>query len=211
MQQNNRLTDERLVHIYQSLKRWADHDAVLNSYISGQKIDPIFHDCVIALAELLDHRKSSKPEPVSFDALNAAVAEVTGGNQHAWNGNIYKGHQEVPFINYNSLSRIVEKFRTTTQSAPVVPELKVDWQENEFSSGWNSCCAAMLLYSSQNGWVKGHFTYDTLFNAIGKAVNIEGKALSISVNAFEEAMVSATQQLQAKPANDRGLNHVSDK
>lgn len=30
------------------------------------------------------------------------------------------------------------------QPAPVVPELMVDWQENEFSAGCNACRAAML-------------------------------------------------------------------
>ena len=30
------------------------------------------------------------------------------------------------------------------QPAPVVPELMVDWQENEFSAGWNACRAAMM-------------------------------------------------------------------
>lgn len=30
------------------------------------------------------------------------------------------------------------------QPAPVVPELRVDWQENEFSAGWNACRATML-------------------------------------------------------------------
>ncbi|MDZ1628291.1 hypothetical protein M2Y01_14965, partial [Klebsiella pneumoniae] len=30
------------------------------------------------------------------------------------------------------------------QLAPVLPELRVDWQENEFSAGWNACRAAML-------------------------------------------------------------------
>lgn len=30
------------------------------------------------------------------------------------------------------------------QPAQVVPELMVDWQENEFSAGWNACRAAML-------------------------------------------------------------------
>ncbi|CAM7710857.1 hypothetical protein [Klebsiella pneumoniae] len=30
------------------------------------------------------------------------------------------------------------------QPAPAVPELRVDWQENEFSAGWNACRAAML-------------------------------------------------------------------
>lgn len=33
------------------------------------------------------------------------------------------------------------------QPAPVVPELRVDWQENEFSAGWNACRAAMLQAS----------------------------------------------------------------
>ncbi|BBS91669.1 hypothetical protein WP7S18C02_22840 [Klebsiella sp. WP7-S18-CRE-02] len=118
MPQNDKLPDDRLAHIHQSLKRWAEHDNALNSYISGKKIDPIFHDCVVALSELMERRKYEKPEPVSFDMLNAAVAEVTGSNLHAWNANIYKGHQEVPFINYNSLSRIVEKFRLSQQPLP---------------------------------------------------------------------------------------------
>lgn len=34
------------------------------------------------------------------------------------------------------------------QPAPVVPELRVDWQENEFSAGWNACRAATLQASN---------------------------------------------------------------
>ncbi len=37
------------------------------------------------------------------------------------------------------------------QPAPVVPELRVDWQENEFSAGWNACRAAMLAAAQQEG------------------------------------------------------------
>ncbi|MGC6029021.1 hypothetical protein [Enterobacter kobei] len=55
-------------------------------------------------------------EPVSFDALRDAVAEVSGGPAMEWS-DIYKGHQSVPFINFNSLARIVDKFR----SAPPAP------------------------------------------------------------------------------------------
>lgn len=33
----------------------------------------------------------------------------------------------------------------------VVPELRVDWQENEFSAGWNACRAAMLAAAPQEG------------------------------------------------------------
>lgn len=69
----------------------------------------------IALASL-------KAEPVSFDELNAAVAEVTGANEHSWNLALYKGHHPVPFMNYNSLARIVDKYRTTPP-ASVVSEL----------------------------------------------------------------------------------------
>ncbi|EOG7023728.1 hypothetical protein ACV8TO_06000 [Citrobacter freundii] len=71
-------------------------------------------------SELQERRKADSDEPASFDKLNAAVAEVTGGNQHAWDANIYKGHQAVPFMNYNSLARIVDKYRAP-QPAPVVP------------------------------------------------------------------------------------------
>ena len=34
--------------------------------------------------------------------------------------------------------------------APVVPELMVDWQENEFSAGWNACRASMLAAAPQS-------------------------------------------------------------
>ncbi|HGS6055050.1 TPA: DUF551 domain-containing protein [Klebsiella pneumoniae] len=36
------------------------------------------------------------------------------------------------------------------QPAPVVPELRVDWQESEFSAGWNACRAAMLAAAPQS-------------------------------------------------------------
>ncbi|EAY2107826.1 TPA: hypothetical protein NO409_001844 [Salmonella enterica] len=59
-------------------------------------------------------------EPVPFDALRDAVAEVSGGPVMEWS-DIYKGHQAVPFINFNSLARIVDKFRIA-QPVPVVPD-----------------------------------------------------------------------------------------
>ncbi|EMX9224510.1 DUF550 domain-containing protein [Citrobacter koseri] len=64
MQQNSQLTNERLAQVYRNLKRWADHDNALNSCIIGQKIDPIFHDCVLALAELQELRKPNQREQV---------------------------------------------------------------------------------------------------------------------------------------------------
>lgn len=49
-----------------------------------------------------------------------------------------------------SYRRLIQSFEPGTklylhaQPAPVVPELRVDWQENEFSAGWNACRSAML-------------------------------------------------------------------
>ena len=91
----NKLTDERLAQIYAEC----------------EECDPAIVEIRVMVGELQERRKADSTEPVSFDELNAAVAEVTGCNQHAWNANIYKGHQAVPFMNYNSLARIVDKYR----------------------------------------------------------------------------------------------------
>lgn len=48
---------------------------------------------------------------VSFDELMAAVSEVTGVKRE-FDATPDKCHQIVPFMNFNSLSRIVEMFRT---------------------------------------------------------------------------------------------------
>ena len=134
--------------------------------------------------ELQERRKADSAEPVSFDELNAAVAEVTGGNQHAWNSGIYKGHQAVPFMNYNSLARIVDKYRAP-QPVPVVPDEKTDRdyvtdchglpsiENGGHQRGWNACRAAMLqagnspvtpdglVSCGENCWSCGkYFTYE---------------------------------------------------
>ncbi|WP_051916948.1 MULTISPECIES: hypothetical protein [unclassified Serratia (in: enterobacteria)] len=59
--------------------------------------------------------------PVSFDDLADAVKEVTGGIRMQFSAETCKGHQAVPFMNFNSLSRIVEMFRTATP-VPAVPD-----------------------------------------------------------------------------------------
>lgn len=112
----------------------------------------------IALASL-------EAEAVSFDELNAAVAEVTGCKPHAWNGHVYKGHQPVPFMNYNSLVRIVDKYRTAPPAPVSAPDERPSLNNGivGFDEGWNACRAAMLqsfgnseqLNSPviQDGWV----------------------------------------------------------
>lgn len=75
-------------------------------------------------------------------------------------------------------------------------ECGVMTQRECFQAGCEAHHAAMLRAGApvQFGWSKGHFGYHTLFNAIGKAVNIQGGALSISVSAFEDAMLAAAPQ-----------------
>ncbi|MFP2430263.1 hypothetical protein [Enterobacter ludwigii] len=102
----------------------------------------------IALASL-------EAEPVSFNELRDAVAEVSGGPAMEWS-DIYKGHQAVPFINFNSLARIVEKFRTAPSAPVSVPDAYIRDDrgrmilngESEprigYGAGWNACRAAML-------------------------------------------------------------------
>ncbi|WP_454767282.1 hypothetical protein [Citrobacter freundii] len=130
---NNKLTDEQLQEIYGeavSCEVAEKNGAYMAPFDLLCKMDDVggtaytvrkLIDMLRAeRAELQERRKADSAEPVSFDKLNAAVAEVTGGNQHAWDANIYKGHQAVPFMNYNSLARIVDKYRAP-QPAPVVP------------------------------------------------------------------------------------------
>ncbi|EPJ5334021.1 hypothetical protein L7A00_001660 [Enterobacter cloacae] len=73
-------------------------------------------------------------------------------------------------------------------------------QRELFQAGWEAHHAAMLQSGApvQFGWSKGHFGYNALFNAISKAVSIQGSALSISVSAFEDAMLAAAPQQEVK-------------
>lgn len=71
------------------------------------------------LAERRVMLAAHEQEPVNFDELRDAVAEMTGCRPMDWREGDSKGHQVVPFINFNSLSRIVEKFRT--HPAPSIP------------------------------------------------------------------------------------------
>lgn len=94
-------------------------------------------------------------QPVAFDALADAVKEVTGGIRMEFTPGTYKGHQPVPFMNFTSLSRIVEMFRT----APLVPE-EVYYddcpdlypsQPDAWAAGYNACRAAMLAAAPESG------------------------------------------------------------
>ncbi|HGG2208729.1 TPA: hypothetical protein ACJFRZ_002723 [Escherichia coli] len=141
MQQNSKLTNERLAQVYQSLKRWADHDDALNSYISGQKIDPIFHDCVVALAELQEYRKAA--------AESAESAEFAGWQAKRPGGNwVSIKNEDIDHYRFNEEVPVREVF--TAPPALVVPdEIDVndpalDTHRKWMAEGWNRCRSAML-------------------------------------------------------------------
>lgn len=75
-----------------------------------------------AVKELIALREAQKGEqvPVSMDALRDTVAEMSGGLPMEWKEGNDKGHHAVPFINFNSLHRIVNKF-TAPQKPVVLP------------------------------------------------------------------------------------------
>lgn len=78
-------------------------------------------DAAMALAAMKLALESLESEPVSFDDLRDAVAEVSGAPAMEWS-DIYKGHQPVPFINFNSLARIVDKFRIAPPAPVSAPD-----------------------------------------------------------------------------------------
>ncbi|HDL7013678.1 TPA: hypothetical protein PXM26_002012 [Yersinia enterocolitica] len=91
-----------------------------NSFTAAQVFEITFTvDCILALiAQLEAARKelsaaNEKPKPISFDELADRVQFVTGGLRMSFAPLNCKGHQIVPFMNFNSLLRIVEMYRTT--------------------------------------------------------------------------------------------------
>ncbi|EPG9595008.1 DUF551 domain-containing protein [Klebsiella pneumoniae] len=76
-----------------------------------------------------------------------------------------------------SYRRLIQSFEPGTklyrhaQPELVVPELRVDWQENEFSAGWNACRAAMLAAAP----------HDTpALNSVQSVVTVPGKWIPVS-------------------------------
>lgn len=116
---NNKLTDEKIKARINAIedRRSASRDFWDGDWDYPEDIE------LLALRELQERRNADGAEPVSFDSLNAAVAEVTGCNQHTWNAAIYKGHHPVPSMNYNSLARIVDMYRSP-QPTPAISCLK---------------------------------------------------------------------------------------
>ena len=84
---------------------------------------------------------------ISFDALMAAVSEVTGVKRE-FDATPEKGYQAVPFMNFNSLSRIVEMFRSAQ------PDQLSMTSERELFKAWNNDidCPIAGLEPSNAAW-----------------------------------------------------------
>lgn len=101
--------------------------------------------------------REAQSEPVSFDTLADAVKEVTGGIRIEFSKNTDKGHHAVPFMNFNSLSRIAQMFRAAPP-APAVPEgyklVPVEPTENMVIDGFESEAFEALADAVQDekGW-----------------------------------------------------------
>ncbi len=89
----------------------------------------------IAEDGFLKHGESKELARMALAAMDSdPVAYMHDGED----GTEYNGHNE-----FSGGGKGIPLYRHA-QPAPVVPELMVDWQENEFSAGWNACRAAML-------------------------------------------------------------------
>ncbi|WP_413815670.1 hypothetical protein [Klebsiella pneumoniae] len=106
---------------------WASQLAEANHPETGDWL----YDDPIELAKAI--RKGPDMPPVQPVADSEPVAEITEDL-----GRLFVK------IHYPTTLRAGDKLYRHAQPAPVVPELRVDWQENEFSAGWNACRAAML-------------------------------------------------------------------
>ncbi|MFV9180706.1 hypothetical protein [Serratia marcescens] len=122
---------------------------------------------LIALSTLTADRDA---QPVAFDVLADAVKEVTGGIRVEFAIDTYKGHQPVPFMNFTSLSRVVEMFRIAPPTVPrviVIPEaatltninqlcpLDNNLSQTDFATGWNDCRQHALTHDRLPPVIKG--------------------------------------------------------
>lgn len=85
-----------------------------------------------------DHVQCGDASALARMALAAMDSDPVAYMHDGEDGTEYNGHNE-----FSGGGKGIPLYRHA-QPAPVVPELRVDWQENEFSAGWNACRAAML-------------------------------------------------------------------
>ena len=130
---NNQLAENSVIQLLNSVRLARD-----NAERADNRVDHSFYYALtIALEELQEHRKAERDsEPVAI----VEPSDYVTAAQLVGEESLRKAVREL----YEGALRIGDKLYRHPQPAPVVPELRVDWQENEFSAGWNACRAAML-------------------------------------------------------------------
>ncbi len=110
-----------------------EHSEIGPLTVTMQRVDGLIPAQKLAAAEAALSAANEKPKPISFDELAERVKFVTEGIRMEFDPQFYKGHQAVPFMNFNSLSRIVEMYRTALQT-PVVRQQHADWSNATFGN-----------------------------------------------------------------------------
>lgn len=120
---NNQLAENSVIRLLNSVKLARD-----NAERADNRVDHSFYYALtIALEELQERRKAAMDsEPVAY----ISKSDFDAGYPH--------------ILARRDFNKACTMAVYAAQPAPVVPELRVDWQENEFSAGWNACRAAML-------------------------------------------------------------------
>ncbi|MCA6954677.1 hypothetical protein [Pectobacterium polaris] len=141
----------------------------------------------------------SKPEPV-YQYQSEIYNEDSGETELYWDDcdiGFYRQYAEDRRrILYSApvLQAVGQPLPDRISVAEAIERLKSDPTSSKaiaYQHGWNDRDALVgQPYTVPDSWVKGRFAYDTLFNAIGKAVNVQGEALAISVKEFEDAMIA---------------------
>ncbi|WP_243213000.1 hypothetical protein [Klebsiella pneumoniae] len=138
----SKLTRERIQRIIRAIDSEAYDEEEIREWLSSDEIMELSR---IALAAM----DSSESVELPIDYLQGHKDGLEWAAQLA-----EANHPETGDWLYDDPIELAKAIRKgpdmpTAQPAPVVPELMVDWQENEFSAGWNACRAAMLAAAPQ--------------------------------------------------------------
>lgn len=157
------ITRERIQRIIRAINSEAYDEEEIREWLSSDEIMELSR---MALAAM-----DSEPVEMPLDYLQGHKDGLEWAAQLA-----EANHPETGDWLYDDPIELAKAIRKgpdmpPAQPAPVVPELMVDWQENEFSAGWNACRAAMLAAAP----------HDTpTLNSVQSVVTVPGKWIPVS-------------------------------
>lgn len=110
-----------------------------------------------------------------------------------------QGVESVPIWSViTDIERNIAPLYRHAQPALVVPELRVDWQENEFSAGWNACRAAMLQAGNSPAIPDGYVLVpkEATKEILDEFDSIIDYGAEDSVDAWHRLLAAATQEVK---------------